>query len=252
MSLGRRKVSLLDPRGWVFNRMAEAYAARPPYPPALLDRLHTLALPAGRVADIGAGIGHTAIPLSQRGCDVTAIEPAVAMLERLEAQARQQGLSIRALHATAEAVPAADRSFDLVVIADALHFLDRERAGIEVGRLLRAGGALAIVVCELARTPFMRAVVRVMEEAAPRRPRSVEGARDQLAALAAVELSREERFIDHTPVDAVQLESILRSISFIGPAMNRERFAAFRARIHAIEGQPVWSREFVLHYGFRR
>ena len=59
-------------------------------------------------------------------------------------------------------------------------------------------------------------------------------------------------FRDETPVGPEALEAILRSISFIGPAMNPERFAAFRARIHALPDKPVWARSFTLHAGFRR
>src|SRR5690606_12251486 len=98
--------------------------ARPAYPAALVEALAELAQPGGRVLDVGAGIGHLALPMAGRGLDVTAVEPAIAMLERLEAQAAEEGRNVRALHATAESMPVADASFDLAVVADALHFLD--------------------------------------------------------------------------------------------------------------------------------
>ena len=41
----------------------------------------------------------------------------------------------------------------------------------------------------------------------------------------------------------------LRSISFIGPAMNPERFAAFHEKIRALPERPVWARRFTLHAG---
>ncbi|HVU51011.1 MAG TPA: methyltransferase type 11, partial [Polyangia bacterium] len=74
MSLGRRKVRLEDASRWVFNRMAEVYDARPPYPTALVDALSALAPAGAPVADLGAGTGHLALPLAARGLDVTAIE----------------------------------------------------------------------------------------------------------------------------------------------------------------------------------
>lgn len=242
MGLGRRKVRLDDPRAWVFNRMADVYDARPAYPRALIEILLSHAGVERRIADLGAGTGHLALPLAAHGCQLVAIEPAHAMLERLEARAA--GLALRALHATAEQLPLADASTDLALIADALHFLDAERAGLEIGRTLTANGALAIVSCEFDDTPFMRALVAIMEQAAPRRPRDTANSQRQLLAVARLEPAHSYELRDETLVDAATLERILRSISFIGPAMNAQRFADFRARVHAISAPPRWARRF--------
>jgi hypothetical protein len=72
-----------------------------------------------------------------------------------------------------------------------------------------------------------------------------------LSALTGIALTDERRFADETPIDHPTLERILRSISFIGPAMNPTRFAAFRARVHALPEAPVWARTFVLRSGRR-
>lgn len=249
---GRRKVKLEHEQSWVFNRMADVYAARPAYPPALLDALTELAGPApARVLDLGAGVGHLALPLAARGYEVTALEPARAMLDELEAQAKEQGLRLTPLHASAEDVPCPARSFRLALIADALHFLDAALTGQQLARLLREDGTLGIVLCDLGDTPFMRDVVRVMEESAPRRPRAVLPTLQQVAALAQVTLEPAREFQDEVAVDADTLERILRSISYIGPAMNSERFERFRARIHALSSSPRWARRFTLYAGRR-
>ena len=112
-------------------------------------------------------------------------------------------------------------------------------------------GALALVTCAFAETPFMRGLVRLMEEAAPRRPRALTQSIVHLSALSGVPLADERRFHDETPIDHATLESILRSISFIGPAMHPARFAAFRRRVHALPDAPVWARTFVLRSGRR-
>jgi SAM-dependent methyltransferase len=252
MSLGRRKVSLDQPTRWVFNRMAAFYAARPPYPAALVDALADLAAPVGRrVGDLGAGVGHLALPLAARGFDVVAIEAAQEMLDRLRASAAERGIALRALHAAAEDLPLAPASLDLVVVADALHFLDTELTARQIARVLVPRGALALVTCHFGETPFMRGLVRLMEEAAPRRPRALTQSIVHLSALTGVPFTDEQRFHDETPIDHATLERILRSISFIGPAMNPTRFAALRARVHALPGAPVWARTFVLRSGRR-
>lgn len=252
MSIGRRKVRLEDTEAWVFNRIADEYEARPPYPDALVDAVGAL-VPSGpqRVLDVGAGIGHLALPLAERGLDVTAVEPALKMLERLSARANDRGLRVHGVHAVAEALPFPDAAFELVVVADAVHFLDKELVALELARVLAPGGALAMVVSELGDTPFMRGVVEIMQASAPRRPRETLSAIQQIAKVARVPLT-EQRFTDETAVDARTLERILGSISFIGPAMNAERAAAFRARIHALGDAPAWARAFTLYAGRRR
>ena len=252
VSLGRRKVRLEDPSRWVFNRMADVYDARPPYPVALVDALAALArMPGARVADLGAGIGHLALPLAARGYDVTAVEPAADMLERLRAEARTRGLALRAVHGAAEALSAPAASIDLVVVADALHFMDAQLTAEEIARVLRRGGALAVVTAALADTPYMRAVRAIIDEAVPRRPRVVSRQLVQVSATTETRLTETRVYHDETPLDRVTLERILRSISFIGPAMHEGRFGAFRARIHALPGRPVWARTLTLHAGRR-
>jgi ubiquinone/menaquinone biosynthesis C-methylase UbiE len=200
MGRKRRHVTLDDPTAWVFNRMADVYDARPPYPPALIDAIAALA-PGPRVADLGAGIGHLALPLAERGFDVVAVEPAQAMLEVLRRSADARGIRLTALHGMAEALPFEAARFDLVLIADALHFIDHERAATEIRRVLAPRGSLALVTSAFASTPFMGELRALMEETAPRRPRDVAAALQQLASLARVELTNVTRFSDEAAVD---------------------------------------------------
>jgi len=233
--------------------MADVYGARPAYPVALVEQLVALASPPrNELLDLGAGTGHLALPLAERGCTVTALEPAATMLARLQLKAADRGLAITALHASAEQIPLATASQDVVVIADALHFMDAERTGLELARVLRPGGVCALVGAELADTTYMTSVQQLMQDAAPRRPRATAGTLTQLTRLAGVTLTDEATFEDATQVDPERLEQIVRSISFIGPAMSPERFSAFARDLHALPGPAVWSRRFKLQWGTRR
>lgn len=231
--------------------MADVYDARPAYPTALIDALAALVPDRGRVGDLGAGIGHVALPLAERGFDVVAVEPARAMLDRLTSEAARRRLGIRSVHAAAEALPLEDASLDLAVVVDAVHFLDAELASREIARVLRPTGALAIVTCELGTTPFMRSLVALMQASAPRRPRNVDHTLVQIPTMSGVRFASPRVFYDETPVDGPTLERILRSISFIGPAMNPERFAAFRKKVHDLPGPPAWARTFTMRAGRR-
>jgi ubiquinone/menaquinone biosynthesis C-methylase UbiE len=242
----------MDASRWIFNRMADVYDARPAYPSSLVDTIVELARASGkRIGDLGAGIGHLAIPLAERGFEITAVEPAHAMLERLQATAVQQGLHLRGIHAAAEALPLEAHSLDVVLIADALHFIDTELAAREISRVLVPHGALLVVTCELGTTPFMQKVATIMHEVSQRKPRQMALRSAQLAGVTGIPLSQEKFFYDETPVTHATLDHILASISFIGPAFSPERAASFRARIHALTNDypAVWARKFTLQWG---
>jgi SAM-dependent methyltransferase len=250
--VGRRAVRVDEQTRWIGNRVADVYDARPEYPEALIDAVARYApWPRAHAGDLGAGTGRLALPLAARGLRVTAIEPAEAMLERLVEKARASGLDVTGIHAAAEEVPLPAACLDLAVVADAVHFLDAELTGRELERLLAPRAGLVVVTSAFADTPFMRAVQELMQSAAPRRPREVSGPVAQLFGSAAVRIEDEASFADETPVDDATLEAILRSISFIGPAMSPARATAFHARVRALPGPRVWARVLTVFAGRR-
>jgi SAM-dependent methyltransferase len=123
-----------------FGEQAAAYErGRPSYPPEAIDWL----LPRGAhaVLDLGAGTGKLTTRLVERGLDVIAVDPIPEMLEVLT----QSLPETPALLGTAEEIPLADDSVDAVLVAQAWHWFDPERAVKEVGRVLRPGGRLGLV-----------------------------------------------------------------------------------------------------------
>lgn len=123
-----------------FGSAAAAYErGRPSYPPEAIDWL----LPAGarNVLDLGAGTGKLTTRLVERGLDVVAVDPIPEMLEVLRASLPKT----LALLGTAEEIPLDDNSVDAVLVAQAWHWVDPERAIPEVARVLRPGGRLGLV-----------------------------------------------------------------------------------------------------------
>ncbi|HYT68092.1 MAG TPA: class I SAM-dependent methyltransferase [Vicinamibacterales bacterium] len=91
--------------------------------------------------DIGAGTGRVAIPFAARGCDVVALEPAVAMVKELRIKAGATKLSV-VVGEGAQLPFSADR-FDAVVIARLLYLTADWREILrEARRVLAAGGCL--------------------------------------------------------------------------------------------------------------
>jgi SAM-dependent methyltransferase len=127
-------------RSLSFGEEAAAYErGRPSYPPEAIDWL----LPPGArdVLDLGAGTGKLTVRLVERGLDVIAVDPIPEMLEVL----RRSLPDTPALLGSAEEIPLPDDSVDSVLVAQAWHWFDPERAVKEVARVLRPGGRLGLV-----------------------------------------------------------------------------------------------------------
>lgn len=131
---GRRQRSLS------FGAEAAAYErGRPSYPPEAIDWL--LPSDARDVLDLGAGTGKLTTRLVERGLNVTAVDPIPEMLELLSKSLPDTP----ALLGTAEEIPLPDNSVDAVLVAQARHWFDVDRAVREVARVLRTGGRLGLV-----------------------------------------------------------------------------------------------------------
>ena len=246
--MSRRGVPVTEPTRWVFNRLAADYRLRPPYPPALVLRLVELAGgPAARVADLGAGTGHLAIPLARLGARVWAVEPARAMLDVLAADAA--GLPVVPIHQAAEETGLDPGAFELVLLADALHWVDPERGGREAARLLAPGGALAVVVPTLADTPFLRALGDLLAAANPKaRPGPPPVGR--LCAAAGVPAPGTEPFEQEVLLGDGELEAVIRSLSYAGPALGPAALARLLDDARALaqaHGGARWRRVIQLH-----
>lgn len=91
--------------------------------------------------DLGAGTGKLTTRLVERGLAVVAVDPIPEMLELLSNSLP----GTPALLGTAEDIPLPDDSVDAVLVAQAWHWFDPERAIKEVARVLRPGGRLGLV-----------------------------------------------------------------------------------------------------------
>jgi len=127
-------------RSLSFGSQAAAYErGRPSYPPEAVDWL----LPDGArdVLDLGAGTGKLTSRLVERGLDVVAVDPITELLDVL----RTTLPDTPGLLGTAEHIPLPDNSIDAVLVAQAWHWFDPDRAAAEIARVLRPGGRLGLL-----------------------------------------------------------------------------------------------------------
>lgn len=127
-----------------FGSVAELYdRARPGYPAVVFDDLAELASlePGSRVLEIGPGTGKATAELGRRGYVVTGIElsPELAEIARRNAPAAEIAVG------DFETWEPPEASFDAVVAFTAFHWIAPELRYAKPARLLRPGGALAVV-----------------------------------------------------------------------------------------------------------
>jgi len=124
-----------------FSALAARYAAyRPHYPPELVGVLADRCERHDVAWDVGCGSGQLSVALAARFGHVIATDPAQAQLDHAERDPRVE------YHcAPAEASGLPEAGVDLAVAAQAAHWFDWPRFVLEVGRVVRPGGLIALV-----------------------------------------------------------------------------------------------------------
>ncbi|MHB9133562.1 MAG: class I SAM-dependent methyltransferase [Armatimonadota bacterium] len=131
----------------LFSPLAEDYARyRPGYPAEVLDELRRVCglAPDWVVADIGSGTGNLARLFLTAGHQVVGVEPSREMREAGERLLAGYP-NFRSIDGTAESIPLAAQSVDLITVGQALHWFDADVARTEFQRILRPGGWVAVL-----------------------------------------------------------------------------------------------------------
>jgi SAM-dependent methyltransferase len=126
------------------------------------SQLQVLGDVAGRdVLELGCGAAQWSIALAQLGARVTGLDVSAQQLEHARALMARAAVEFPLVHASAEATPFADGSFDIVFCDyGAMTFTDPYRSVPEAARLLRPAGLLAFSTA----TPILELAWPVSEE----------------------------------------------------------------------------------------
>lgn len=123
-----------------FSTQAAQYVQfRPVYPQALLDFVNSQVRSKKAAWDCGTGNGQVAVQLAQSFEQVMATDISAAQLSQATALP-----NVTYLQARAEQTPFEPDSFDLITVAQAIHWFDFERFYQEVNRTGRKGGIIAV------------------------------------------------------------------------------------------------------------
>jgi SAM-dependent methyltransferase len=123
---------------------ADYRAFRPAYPKALFAHLASVAPGRDLAWDCGTGSGQAAVELAAHFARVLATDASAEQVRNAETHPRVEYAVARA-----ESCPLPDRFADLVTVAQALHWFDFDRFYVEVRRVCRPGGLLAVWTYEL-------------------------------------------------------------------------------------------------------
>jgi ubiquinone/menaquinone biosynthesis C-methylase UbiE len=228
---------VIDPRERFSDRVSDYVRYRPGYPRALRDHLKRLAaLGPGRVvADVGSGTGIFARLLLETGASVIGVEPNAPMRAAAE-QALIDEPRFSSRDGSAEATGLAEASVDLVTAAQAFHWFHPARARVELARISKPGGPVALVWNQRKDTPFNRAYEDLLERLAPDYANvreSNRAAEPKIRAFFAPSAAKLATFDNEQHLDAEGLRGRLTSSSY-APRIDSPLFGPLVAELDAL------------------
>ncbi len=135
-----------------FDAQAQAYLtsavhASGPDLSAARERVQQCLPPTASILDVGTGAGHLSFALAACAARVVALDPSSGMLATVRAAAAARGLTqIETCAGSADALPFADASFDLVCTRySAHHWLNLPRALAQLRRVVKPDGFVLII-----------------------------------------------------------------------------------------------------------
>ncbi len=146
MTAGSDQPADWQERSRSFDRVADLYdACRPGYPEALVESVITLAglRPGSRILEVGSGTGKATTPFARRGFSILCVEPGRDLAAVAARKFRDYpGVAFETV--PFEGWRERQGEFDLVMAAQAFHWVQKEIGYAKAARALKADGHLAL------------------------------------------------------------------------------------------------------------
>jgi SAM-dependent methyltransferase len=226
---------------------------RRPYPEAMLTDLIRRAEVSGhgRLLDLACGTGQLSFPLRRWFGEVWAVDREPDMVDMVRAKAAAQGAEdVRPVVSDAEILDAEPDYFDLVVIGNAFHRLNRDLVAGKILGWLKPGGHLALCWSPVpygGEEEWQRALAALLEKwqvalgAKDRIPAGWDLPRQrrpdlQVLAAAGFEVAGHHEFAAEHRWGLPELAGFIRSTSFLPASVLGGQAAAFDADLAASLG----------------
>jgi SAM-dependent methyltransferase len=229
----------------LYQGTAEYYDRfRLPYPEAMTEDLIARAGVSGhgRLLDLACGTGQLAFPLRRSFAEVWAVDREPDFAQMVQAKADKLGArNIRPVAADAETFNPEPGHFELAVIGNAFHRLDRDLVAARLLHWLRPGGCVALCwadVPQLGNREWQRALAALLHRwqtalgatdrvpanwAEPQRRRPDA----QVLSEAGFETAGRHEFAAEHGWTLAELAGYVRSTSFLPPSVLGDQGAAF-------------------------
>lgn len=154
-----------------FDHIARLYdEARPGYPEPLFEGIIALSgiPPGGSILEVGCGTGQATLPFARRGYSMLCLELG-ANLAALTAEHCRPYPQVEVQNIAFEEWPLRRKAFDLVISAEAFHWIPPDIGYARAAAALKDTGVLAVFWHHSLGedTPFRRAIENVYQEWAP-------------------------------------------------------------------------------------
>jgi SAM-dependent methyltransferase len=155
-----------------FNEAANIYGVRPSYPEQMIEEIISLSgiSEQSRILEVGVGTGQITLPFAKRGYGMVGLELGPALAERAR-QNLQEYPNVKIVTTAFEDWQTQEK-FDLLLSAQAFHWIDTEVGVRKAAEFLGESGSIALVwnLDVLQDTDFYKAAILLYEKYVPEQP----------------------------------------------------------------------------------